>query len=486
MSAPLFRLNLAVEDVLYPWLGSYWHAPRWLKASAGRLYTWLPRQYRLGSAYYHFHQELAAASDPDCARRIARSKLSETLSWAIETVPEYERFQVQLRSAQEPSELLASLPVIDKTSINRHPERYLSQAIPATRRLKAMTSGSNQNPLCFYLQKHVTRPKEQAFIQQFHSRVGATSLKLTLSLRGRPIPGPRAANGAPWLYEPIKRQLIFGAGHLDERGLPHYAQLLERYRPAFIEAFPSLLYPLARWLKDHPVSRWEPSLQGVLLYSENVYGFQMRLFRQVFRCPVLKHYGHSERVLMAGSMPDDERYFFWPTYGWFELLDARDRPVTEPGVLGHIVGTSFDNRAMPFVRYRTGDLAVLSGRGHPQLPGHTACERIEGRVQEFVIDRDHRAISIANVCAQHIPAFSRIDAMQYHQDRAGELTLKFVTRTPLAPEERRRMARAVSEKSGCDVTVVRVDALEGTARGKHRMLIQHLDVGRHFGVDAAG
>ena len=65
----------------------------------------------------------------------------------------------------------------------------------------------------------------------------------------------------------------------------------------------------------------------------------MRLFRELFACPVLKHFGQSERVLMAASMPDDERYFFWPQYGHFELVDQDGNAVTTPGVLGEIVGT---------------------------------------------------------------------------------------------------------------------------------------------------
>ncbi|OGA76878.1 MAG: hypothetical protein A3G27_19820 [Betaproteobacteria bacterium RIFCSPLOWO2_12_FULL_66_14] len=469
--------------MLHPLLPNYWEAPRWLKASAGRVYNLLPERYRLGTAYYWFLHELAAAADGASARRIARSKLSETLGWTIETVPAYQPYRSLLRHAQDPVELLLRLPVSAKTDMNRHPERYLSAALPASQRLKMVTGGSSRHPLAFYLEKHVTRPKEQAFMHQFQSRVGVTPLDLTLSLRGRPVGGSHREDGALWTYEPIKRQLIFSSTRLEERCMPRYVEALLHHRPAFVEAFPSLLYPLARWLKSHPVQGWDASLRGVLLYSENVYGFQMRLFRDVFRCPVLKHYGQSERVLMAASMPDDERYFFWPTYGWFELLDSHDRPVTRPGVLGHIVGTSFDNRAMPFVRYRTGDLAVLSEAGHPQLPGFTACERVEGRMQEFLIDRDRRAISLANIGAAHIPAFSRIDAMQYQQDCAGELTVKFVTRTSLTPEEREHMARAIGEKAGCDVTVVQVDAIEKTPRGKHRMLIQNLDIARHVGPE---
>src|SRR5258706_502446 len=135
------------------------------------------------------------------------------------------------------------------------------------------------------------------------------------------------------ILEPIKRQLILSCDHLEERFMPAYAQALATHRPSFIEAFPSALFPLARWLAAHPLPEFTDSVKGVMLYSENVFDFQVRKFREVFQCPIVKHYGQSERVLMAASMPGDERYFFWPQYGWLELLDCAGRAVRRTGQL---------------------------------------------------------------------------------------------------------------------------------------------------------
>jgi phenylacetate-CoA ligase len=84
-------------------------------------------------------------------------------------------------------------------------------------------------------------------------------------------------------------------------------------------------------------------VKGVMLFSENVYGYQLEKFREVFGCPIVSHVRPLRARADGGTMPDDDRYFFWPQYGHFELLDAADRPVTQPGKLGFIVGTSFDN-----------------------------------------------------------------------------------------------------------------------------------------------
>jgi phenylacetate-CoA ligase len=476
------QASMAIEDYLHPFLGRYLGAPGWLKASAGRAYASLPARLRLGHAYGRFRGQLAGV---DAAAQ-GLQKLEGSLAWALETVPAYERFRGLARAHGDPRELLAQLPVTDKLDIKRHPERYVSRALPEGARMEMFTGGSTRNPMRFFLQKHVSRPKEYAFVQDFRERLGVHADDRVLALRGRTVPSAGLPGGSLWMLEPIKRQLILSSDHLERRFMPAYAAALAQYRPAYIEAFPSALYPLARWLAAHPLPEFTANLKGVMLYSENVYGFQLDKFREVFGCPIVSHYGHSERVLMAASMPDDDRYFFWPQYGHFELLDADNRPITQPGKLGFIVGTGFDNQVMPFVRYRTGDLAMLSDRGHPLLPGFPACERIVGRLQEFLVCRDHRLVSITTLGVAHFPELADVEAIQYEQERPGHVVLKIVSPVPLDAHATERLAAAVGRKTqgGCDVQVVRVESIARTPRGKARMLVQHLDIHRYFGAGA--
>lgn len=476
--------TMGLEDHLHPWLGRYMAAPAWLKASAGRAYRWLPRRLRLGGAYGRFHEEAALRGAPAAA--LARDKLADTLRWTLETVPAYRAYRSLFSAGGDPLELLARLPVVDKLDIKRDPALYLSAAMPPSARLETFTGGSTRNPMRFFLEKHVSRPRELAYMQDFRARVGAGRHDLVLALRGRTVPTAARPGGALWMLEPIKRQLILSSDHLERRYMPAYVQALARMRPACIEAFPSALYPLARWLAAHPQPEITDGLKGVMLFSENAYGFQLEAFREVFRCPIVMHYGHSERVLMGATMPGDERYFFWPQYGHFELLDADNRPVTQPGRLGFVVGTGFDNRVMPFVRYRTGDLAMLSGQAHRELPGFAACERIVGRLQEFIVCRDGRLVSITALGVAHFPELALADAIQYEQRHAGKVVLKLVAGAPLCAAARESIARAVALKTqgGCDVEVAQVEAIARTPRGKSPMLIQHLDIRRHFGAPA--
>lgn len=468
---------MAIEDLLHPLLGRYFAAPEWFKTPIGKAYSWLPERLRLGKPYESFRNELAATRDSFAAASgLATAKLHRTLKWAINTVPQYRGYERLLRLDLDPIELLDRMPVTDKQDIKRNPHFYLSRALPASQRLKTETGGSTGTPLVFYLHKHVTRAKEYAFMRDFRSRVGAGHGELTLGLLGRIHRGTASRATAAWSYDPIKHHLVFSPAHLDARYMPQLAQLLKRYRPTYIEGFPSMLHPIARWLDEHPLPEFTEGVKGVMLVSEGAHALQMDLFRRVFDCPVLQHYGHSERILMAATMPDDERYFFWPQYGWFELIGFDGRPVTEPGVPGEIVGTSFDNLVMPFVRYRTGDLAILSAGEHPRLPGYVACERIDGRLQESVVDRENRLISLLAVGSAHLPWFSRIEALQYEQQRPGELIMRYSAEPAFSPEVQALMAEAVGERTCCSVRLERVDRIPRTACGKQMLLVQALDV----------
>lgn len=469
-------MSFSLEDRLHGALSRYIAAPQWVKILLGTTYRSLPISLRRGTAFARF-ESVAQMRGREALRHYARDKLAETLRWAVETVPAYEHLRETVLDLADPYCALRHFPLTTKAAIKANISGYLSRTMPISKRLRTFTGGSTAEPMLFYLEKDVCRPKEYAFMDDFYHRIGYRENDLILALRGRTVPTAAQPTGRLWMYDPIKRQLILSSDHLQARWMPEYVEVLRKWRPAFIQAFPSALYPLARWLTEHPAPDIAERIKGVMLYSENVYDYQIRQFRQVFGCPVLKHYGHSERVLMGASMPDDERYFFWPQYGLLELVDEVGQPIVKPGVVGEVVGTSFDNRVMPFIRYRTGDLAMWSDRpGHPDLEGFPVLERIEGRLQEFVICRDGRQVSICTLGAAHFEELAGVDAIQYEQFEPGRLVLKVATRAALSKQEKRKISAAIEAKTqgGCETTVVEVTEIPRTARGKHVMLIQHI------------
>ncbi len=107
-----------------------------------------------------------------------------------------------------------------------------------------------------------------------------------------------------------------------------------------------------------------------------------------------------------------------------------------------------------------------------------------GRLQEFVVCRDQRLVSITTLGVAHFPELAAVEAIQYEQSRPGELVLKVVADAPLGAREANRIAAAVAAKTqgGCDVQIAQVERIVRTPRGKARMLVQNLDIRRYFGA----
>ncbi len=480
-------MAMALEDRLHRSLTLYMSAPPWLRRLAGTAYRHLPTALRHGGAYARFARD-AAAHLQAAPWHLVEERLAATLQSAC-AVPAYQRWLHVLQATDRPAlERLRALPCVDKPALQRAGDAQLRGGAVGRDALPMFTGGSTAHPMAFHLQRGITRPKETAYIHAIERRLlGAVGGEWTLSLRGRSVDSA-ARQGSLWTVEPIKRHLIFSSDHLLPAHLESYVSALARLRPRQIHAFPSALHPLATWLSEHPCSAFTDGVRGILLTSESILPGQLSLLARVFpRARVLPHYGHSERVLMAVAGADGTQYRVMPLYGLPELLDAQGRAVVEPGVLGEIVGTSFDNAVMPFLRYRTGDLGVWERVPEPGGSWAPVLRRIEGRVQEFVVCRDQRLISITTLGAAHFEDLQTVDTIQFEQHQAGRVDLKLVSRTALSAEQRARIAQAVHHKTqgGCDVQVHQVERIERTARGKHRMLIQHLDLDGVFGASRA-
>lgn len=476
---------MAMEDTLHPFLELYFASPQWMKNSVGRAYSMVAGLAR-GRLHAGFAAQ-AALVDPEAVRALGTQKLRATLQHAITSVPAYRDFRHLLLQLDTPHLVLAQLPLVCKEHLRANPLQFMASTASPRARLKVATGGSTAVPMVFYLQKGVSRSREHAFMAAFHQRTGMQPGETVLALRGRSVPRAACSAGRMWMYEPIKKELILSCEHLARSFMPSYVQAIRRWKPAFIQAYPSAIYPLARWLQENPAPDISSRIRAIMLFSENVLPHHRQLLETVFDCPILQQYGQSERILMAASMPDDPRYFFFPQYGHVELVDTLGQAVTTPGMPGEIVGTAFDNDVMSFIRYRTGDLAILGGPSHPLLPGYPVVEKIEGRLQEFIVCNDRRLISVNTLTTRHFADLENAEDVQFEQTTPGHLLVRVAPGVSLSAQARRRIAQDLETKTqgGCAFEVIGVDRIARTQRGKQRMLVQHLDLRAYFGAAPA-
>jgi len=405
-------------------------------------------------------------------------KIQETLRIAYENIPYYRRrFRAE---GIDPNEIRSfedfqRLPFLTKADIKEYLEEMTSRAVPRLKWLATTTGGSTRQPMRFYQLKGVTRSKERAFIHDMWGRFGYRPGQRAVQIKGRHVGRPE--QGRFWDYEPIQNVLEMDSHYLTESNLPAYVEAIRKFRPDFLIGYVSSVYLLARWLEEHPESDF-PRLRGLFLASENLYPWQRALFSRVFQCPICSHYGHSEMVLLGAECPLSTHYHFYPQYGYLEVIGPDGKPCTRPGEVGELVGTAFDNPVMPFIRYRTEDYGVLGrsacecGRNYPVL------ERIEGRLQEFIVTRTGRLISICVMGAAHFDMLDNVYQTQYYQEEPGKLEFRVVPRRGFTAEDVRRIQAAIQQRTGedVDVTVRVVKEIPRTPTGKHRMIVQKIEL----------
>jgi phenylacetate-CoA ligase len=467
---------MSLEDRLYPLLSAYERLPHGLKRTAGLAYRMLPRRVRLGARFAEF-EGLARDVEKWSADEIRSYQLKQIRSVLVKA-GNYSAFY-QRRFAQagfRPEEFrslddIQRVPLLTKQDLLEHSHEMLSSEYNAKDCLYVTTGGSTGVPVGFLLEKGVSRPKEQAFLEAQWRRAGYRPGSRVAVIRGHVTSSK--ASGRIASYDATRNWLMLSSYHLTADRLPEYLAALEGFRPEVLHAYPSAALQLAEYLEASG-QPWRLPLRCLLCGSERLTIPQKRLLERVFQTRVYRWYGHAERVILAGEGRDSELFYFWPTYGFVEF-----GPSDEEG-LREVIGTSFHNFAMPLIRYRTGDYVRVAGevRNGQAIPeaGHEfpwpAVSDIAGREQEFLIGRTGRRISLT-AFNMHDSIFNDLYAVQFFQEEPGRAELRYVAGPRFDASRLAEIERGVRRKLGddFDFTLRQVQETEKTSRGKHRWLV---------------
>ena len=106
-------------------------------------------------------------------------------------------------------------------------------------------------------------------------------------------------------------------------------------------------------------------IRAVLSSSESLSADDRNMLESAWNCDVFDHYGMTETGL-GGAVECEAHQGMHIRENdlYFEVVDADGRKVPD-GVIGELVVTTLTRRGMPFIRYRTGDDAILTGERCP-------------------------------------------------------------------------------------------------------------------------
>lgn len=283
---------------------------------------------------------------------------------------------------------------------------------------------------------------------------------------------PRWKRAKENLHFRLLGQKYFNCFEFTEESLDSTFQAINAYKPKVIVGYTNPLYNFAKHIKNsnQPLSFTPLS---IITAAEALHDFQRNLIEDVFGCSVFHTYGSREFMLIASECEQHDGLHISMENIFLEIIKD-DGTNAAPGEIGEIVITDLHNYGMPFIRYKIGDLGVLSdkacacGRGLPIL------EKVVGRSLDMLKTSDGRLVP-GEFFPHFLKDFKEIKQFQVVQHKIDSLEIVLVTKDKhvLSPQIQQDIEKEISNIMGDQVNVqyTFVNDIPLTPSGKRRVTI---------------
>lgn len=157
---------------------------------------------------------------------------------------------------------------------------------------------------------------------------------------------------------------------------------VDRRRPEILHGVLSGIRMLAIALRRFGPLSFRPKL--VVTKGELLDPLSRSLIESAFGAKVADYYATEETGIIAWECPSGSGYHVDTDLVYLEIVDEAGRAVP-PGTPGEICLTNLYMRAMPIIRYRVGDVGVLSPDPCPCGRGLPVLKKLEGRKLDVIV-----------------------------------------------------------------------------------------------------
>ncbi|WP_306589632.1 phenylacetate--CoA ligase family protein [Geothrix sp. 21YS21S-4] len=383
-------------------------------------------------------------------------RLEALLRYAVEHVPHYAPFR-GFGSLQD-------FPVVDKTVIKADYEAFHSDAFAGAHLHLLRTSGSTGIPF--------------AVLQDEDKRRRVLAEMICFGRRAQYHVGDRFVFTRAWNEHNRKRwdvalrenAIMFDVSSLDEARLESLRALLRSDTGIrCIMGYPSTFEPLMQYMERRGDDFEAAHLRSIITISERLSDATRKALQERFKCIVVSRYSNQENGILAQQCPERGEFHLNTASYFFEYLKLEENLPAAPGERARMVVTDLFNRAMPLIRYDTGDIVV---RQPSAACGWAtdALSSVEGRRMDFIYDTMDRLLSPAAVC-NHLWPFTRLKQYQFIQEAKGryEIVLNGADGN-YRDEQFVDLMRNVLG-SDADVRVTHVDRIPSHASGKFMQIV---------------
>ncbi len=444
-------------------------APEPVVELAKVLYDLAPPETRYGKPYVDALGLLAAAEQWSSDELAAYQDecLVQLIGHCYAGVPYYKELFRTLDIV--PSDIkgtadIEKLPFLTKQIVRERRQDLIAEDFPYLQQDHEHTSGSTGAPLDFYLDRK-TRAMEMALALRILLWLGYKKGDRIAEFKEDRFADPHRI----CRYFPGSRHLKFSFFTVDDEKLDRMVKELQRFRPVFIKAFPSSILVLARWMERN--GREIPPPRYILTSSENLYPSIREQAERVFQAPVIDYYGQNEQVATAFQCSLADGYHVQMEEAVVEMIPSR-------GEQCEIVGTSLMSFGMPFIRYRTGDLALPGSGSCPCGRSHPLISRIVGRECDIIITPEGNIV--APVAMDY--AFYHLEEIreaQIIQESVDTLRVKIIAWDALSDSTRAALGEEIDsylQSPAMKLLWEEVEEIPRTRGGKRPFVVSKINV----------
>jgi phenylacetate-CoA ligase len=194
----------------------------------------------------------------------------------------------------------------------------------------------------------------------------------------------------------------------------------------------------------------------------------------VFNADIIGHYGSEELGTLAFECKEHAGYHIIADNVIIEI--EKDSNKVASSDIGEVIVTNLNNFTMPLIRYKLGDIAVLSGEKCKCGRGLPLIKQIVGREDDFIILPSGRKISPRMINA--IENISGIISYKTIQESKNRILVQLVKGNEFSDSTIPEVKKQI--KLGClgeqiEINVKLVKEIPKSDRGKIRAIVSNLD-----------
>lgn len=351
---------------------------------------------------------------------------------------------------------LKVLPILTKQEVNRHPEDFLSSAVPRNKLVTGHTSGTTGSGFVF-------KTTQQAVCEQwavwwrYRRRLGIEYDMLCGGFGGRSVV-PVNINEPPYYrWNWPNHVMYFSTYHISEATLPSYIEALKKHDIEWIHGYPSAINLVAEYMC---ALKMELPMRYVTMGAENLLDSQREHISAAFHVQAYQHYGLSEAVANFSEDCGHTMYVD-EDFAAVEFLPTEDSDHYE------VVGTNLTNYAMPLLRYETKDICGVTETAEGRV-----VTSLDGRLEDYVVLPNGAKVGRLDHIFKDLVS---IREAQIFQNSADRIEVRVVRGQGYSEADEGRLKEELALRlTGIQIDIAYVDTIQRTSAGKLRFVISEV------------